>query len=56
LVPDEAAALEVLLAEVTGDDVVLVKASRSVNLQRLAIAFVQHRTPTRPGVAAGAAR
>ena len=50
-VPDEAAALEVLLAEVTGDDVVLVKASRSVNLQRLAIAFVQHRTPTCSGAA-----
>lgn len=44
-VPDADAALDLLLAEVTDDDVVLVKASRSVNLQRLAIAFVQQRSP-----------
>jgi UDP-N-acetylmuramoyl-tripeptide--D-alanyl-D-alanine ligase len=43
-VPDAAAALDVLDSEVADGDVVLVKASRSVNLQRLALAFAERRS------------
>lgn len=40
-VPDQSAALDVLLDEVADGDAVLVKASRSVNLQRLALTLIE---------------
>ena len=45
VVPDAASALEVLRPRLRDGDVVLVKASRAVGLDRLADALVQEREP-----------